>query len=43
MGIAIKRFLTQLKRHNREHYDGLKEDLRRRYEVSQAGLFGAIL
>ena len=42
MGIAIKRFLTQLKRHNRDHYDGLQEDLRHRYEVSQGGLFGDV-
>jgi hypothetical protein len=39
MAVAIKRFLTQLKRHALEAYDALPEDLRRRYEPSQARLF----
>jgi hypothetical protein len=38
--LAIKRFLTQLKRHHREGYDALPEELRRRYAPSQAKLFG---
>ncbi len=40
MGVTIKRFLTQLKRHARECYNSLPEKLRNRYEVSQGGLFG---
>jgi hypothetical protein len=39
MGVTIKRFLTQLKRHHRPLYDGLPEDLRSRYAPSQAKLF----
>lgn len=42
LGVTIKRFLTQLKRHNRECYDSLPEKLRNRYEVSQGGLFGDV-
>jgi hypothetical protein len=42
MGIAIKRFLTQLKRHNREGYDSLPENVRNRYRKSQGGLFGEV-
>lgn len=42
MGVTIKRFLTQLKRHNRECYDSLPEKLRNRYEVSPGGLFGDV-
>ena len=37
MGIAIKRFLTQLKRHNRDGYDSLPENVRNRYGKSQGG------
>ena len=39
MGVTIKRFLTQLKRHHRELYDALPEALRCRYAPSQAKLF----
>ncbi len=39
MGVAIKRFLTQLKRHDRPLYDALPEDLRSRYAPSQGKLF----
>jgi len=42
MGITIKRFLVQLKRHFRNLYDDLPEDLRTRYEVSQGALFGSV-
>lgn len=37
---SIKRFLTQLKRHNRPGYDALDEELRNRYEKSPYQLFG---
>jgi len=40
MGVAIRRFLTQLKRHHRNAYDALPEDLRGRYAPSQGHLFG---
>jgi hypothetical protein len=40
MGVAIKRLLTQVKRHAAEAYQGLPEDLRRRYEPSEKQLFG---
>ena len=39
MGVAIKRFLTQVKRHARDRYDALPEDLRGRYEVAESKLF----
>jgi len=39
MGVAIKRFLTQLKRHHRDLYDALPEAFRSRYAPSQAKLF----
>jgi len=39
MGVAIKRFLTQLKRHGRPLYDAVSEDLRSRYATSQGKLF----
>ena len=39
MGVAIKRFLTQVKRHDRSAYALLDEDLRKRYEPSQGRLF----
>ena len=39
MAVAIKRFLTQLKRHAPDAYDALPEDLRQRYEPNQARLF----
>jgi hypothetical protein len=38
MAVTIKRFLTQVKRHHPADYDGLPEELRRRYGVSQAQL-----
>lgn len=40
MGVAIKRFLTQVKRHAAETYQGLPEDLRQRYAPSVQRLFG---
>ncbi|MHC4609825.1 MAG: transposase [Planctomycetota bacterium] len=40
MAVAIKRFLTQLKRHHRAMYDELPEEFRGRYAPSQAKLFG---
>jgi len=39
MGVSIKRFLIQLKRHHRPLYDALPEDLRSRYAPSQGKLF----
>ena len=39
MGVTIKRFLTQLKRHHRAGYDALPEELRTRYARSQGKLF----
>lgn len=39
MGVSIKRFLTQVKRHDRSLYDALPEDLRSRYAPSQGKLF----
>ena len=40
MGVTIKRFLTQLKRHHRPAYDALPDELRSRYAPSQAKMFG---
>jgi hypothetical protein len=40
LGVAIKRFLTQVKRHAAETYAGLPEELRQRYEPSTHQLFG---
>lgn len=40
MGVAIKRFLTQLRRHDSEGYEALEEELRGRYEPSTQKLFG---
>lgn len=42
MGVTIKRFLTQLKRHNRKHYDSLPDALRRRYAPSPGKMFGDV-
>ena len=42
MGVAIKRFLTQLKRHHRALYDALPEEFRCRYAPSQAKLFADV-
>ena len=39
MAVAIKRFLTQVKRHARERYDALPADLRGRYELAESKLF----
>lgn len=38
MAVTIKRFLTQVKRHQPADYDALPEELRQRYEVAQAKL-----
>lgn len=40
MGVAIKRFLTQVIRHDRKVYDALPEALRQRYRPSVHQLFG---
>ena len=40
MGVAIKRFLTQVKRHNAAAYAALPAALRDRYTPSEHGLFG---
>ena len=40
MGVTIKRFLVQLKRHHRDAYDALPEALRSRYGPSVGKLFG---
>ena len=40
MGVAIKRFLKQLRRKDPTRFDPLPEALRQRYAVSQAKLFG---
>jgi len=39
MGVTVKRFLTQLKRHHRAAYDALPEALRRRYAASAGRMF----
>jgi len=39
MGVAIKRFLTQLKRHSKADYDSLEESLRNRYAPGVNQLF----
>ena len=39
MAVAIKRFLTQVKRHTPEQYTALPEEFRRRYERSESQLF----
>jgi hypothetical protein len=39
MAIAIKRFLTQLQRHDSDAYAALPEDFRQRYAPAQARLF----
>jgi hypothetical protein len=40
MGVVIKRFLTQLKRHHLQDHDALPQALRDRYAPSQGNLFG---
>jgi hypothetical protein len=42
MGVAIKRFLTQVKRHDPAAYTALPEALRQRYAPSEHLLFGAV-
>ena len=39
LGVAVKRFLTQVKRHHGGDYDALAEELRQRYTPSQGKLF----
>jgi hypothetical protein len=39
MGVAIKRFMTQVIRHDKPAYDALDEAMRKRYEPSQGKLF----
>jgi len=40
MGVTVKRFLTQVLRHDRKAYEALPEDLRARYAPSVSRLFG---
>lgn len=40
MGVTIKRFLTQVRRHDRAAYDALSEGMRERYAPSANRLFG---
>jgi hypothetical protein len=42
MGVTVKRFLTQLKRHDRESYESLPEEFRNRYAPAQNRLFGDV-
>lgn len=42
MGVAVKRFLTQVKRHDPAAYGALPEELRQRYAPSEHQLFGAV-
>jgi hypothetical protein len=42
MGVAIKRFLTQVKRHDPAAYENLPEALRQRYAPSEHQLFGDV-
>ena len=42
MGVTIKRFLTQVKRHDRDAYEALAEELRLRYAPSPGRLFADI-
>ena len=42
MGVTIKRFLVQLKRHHEGYFEALDEELRERYSHSEAGLFGDV-
>ena len=41
MAVAIKRFLTQVRRHAPELYAALPEEFRRRYEPTESQLFSA--
>ena len=42
IGVVVKRFLVQLKRHHTGTYEHLDEELRQRYSRSEAGLFGDV-
>ena len=42
MAVAIKRFLTQVRRHAAERYEALPEEFRRRYEPTESQLFGGV-
>jgi len=42
IGVVVKRFLVQLKRHHTGTYERLDEELRQRYSRSEAGLFGDV-
>jgi Transposase DDE domain len=42
MAVAIKRFLTQVKRHTPEQYSALPEEFRRSYEHSESQLFAGV-
>jgi hypothetical protein len=42
MGVAIKRFLTQLKRHDEQRYNALDESLRQRYAPGVNQLFADV-
>lgn len=42
MGVAVKRFLTQVKRHEAAAYEALDEALRQRYAPSATRLFGGV-
>ena len=39
MGVTVKRFLTQIKRHDNKVYESLPEELRERYRKSENSLF----
>jgi len=40
LAVTTKRFLTQLKRHHREEYEALPEELRARYTAAESRIFG---
>ena len=42
MGVTIKRFLTQLRRHGPKHYDAIPDALRRRYAPSPGRMFADV-
>jgi len=42
MGVAIRRFLTQLKRHGQEAYEALPETIRSRYAASEGRMFADV-
>lgn len=41
LAVGVKRFLVQLARHRREHYEALPEPLRERYQPAESRLFGS--